>query len=54
MFGLGQTINQKATIEAVAQYLSDLILANLNKANFIRISEKDVYKKTKPFIYLTI
>ena len=52
MFGLGQTITQKATIQAIAQLLNNLNPAN--RSNFIHIKKKDKYKSSKPFIYLTI
>ena|SRR5258708_1813368 len=57
-FGLGQTITQKAVIEAIAQFLNNLIPENLselkNRPNFIHINTKDVYKNSKPFVSLTL
>ena len=56
-FRLGQTITQKVVIEAIAQFLNNLIPENLpklkNRPNFIHIDTKDVYTNSKPFIYLT-
>lgn len=56
-FGLGQTFYQKPVIEAIAKYLSCLIPDTMTKLNnssdFIHINTKEVYKNSKPFIYLS-
>jgi hypothetical protein len=58
VFGVGQTITQKAVIESIAQFLNNLIPENLpelkNRPNFIRVDKKDSQKNSKPFVYLTI
>jgi len=58
IFGIGQTITQKAVIESIAQFLNNLIPENLpelkNRPNFIHVDTKDLYKNSKPFVYLTI
>jgi hypothetical protein len=61
VFGLGQTITKKATIQAIAQFLNNLNPANLNalqnRSNQplgSSYKKKDKYKSSKPFMYLTI
>jgi hypothetical protein len=52
IFRVGQTITQKAIIEAIAQFLNNLIPKNFlelkNRPNFIHIEKKDLYIKFTP------
>lgn len=59
-FGLGQTNIQKPIIEAIAQFLNNLIIENssgltYNSTNLpFKVNTKSKYKNSKPFVYIQL
>jgi hypothetical protein len=57
IFGLGQTINQKPTIEVSPQFLYNLIFVKSSELKYnsakltIKVSTKSIYSNSKPFVF---